>query len=634
MTTYREEILSRHIADAEQTCDYLTFSHDDLGHLDVIGEQGKKLVDKAFVEVVVALRAVCDHHEIPRPQVFAMKGEETNSYGMCSPDKNQISLATDSVKQRLPHLSSAVMGTALHELGHLISSKADPLRQARVYGGELCEQIMQFVEDERVENDIRSLCKDYGAFFATLNENCLTQQEKDNEFETLTAARQFVSVIFAYLRWPEILETLELEDFEYNGINVVDELDRLDIRPADSLKSLLDVTFDVYDFAKKHLKDEQDQLEDRKEDRKLDDSGLSEQEADELGDILTLLSKLEKLPETPFSGTPDVVVVCPGASEEVEIEPPKIDASTTVLQANKFAENGTRVDGIKSYVVQNVDASNYDELRDVSPSKLLAHRDATTGQVAKLRKALSVRFSDEEIVETELQEGKIHGRRLPLARVDSHVYHRKYTQEAVGFHAVLMLDESGSMLSHVRKPTPTVTSKLDAARELGIFLATSFVGIPNTSLNVASFSTHYSSTKQISGSDSYIKHLYSGEKVKPIEMYKKFGRFCGGGSNYDHVAVKYGAKILESKRGFRVLVMLNDGAPAGHSYGGESAEQAVRDAVVAAERQGIVVIQVAIEEFESAVKMYDRKLVFTDNQTLCSDFANMIKKLASKARYE
>lgn len=628
--TYREEILSRHIADAEQTCDYLTFSHDSLESLDVIGERGKKLVDKAFVEVVVALRAVCDHHEIPRPQVFPMKGEETGSYGMCSPDKNQIALATDAIKQRLPHLSSAVMGTALHELGHLISSEADPLRQARIYGGDLCEQIMQFVEDERVENDIRSLCKDYGTFFATLNESCLAHQEKTNEFEGLTAARQFVSIILAYLRWPEILEILELEDFEYNGINVVDELDRLDIRPADSLKSLVDVTFDVYDFVKKHLKEEQDQLEDRK----FDDSGLSEQEAAELEDISKLLSKVDKLPEIPLSETPDVVVICPGASEEVEIEPPKIDASTTVLQANKFAENGTRVDGIKSYVVQNVDAPNYEEYRDVSASKLLAHRDATTGQVAKLRKALSVRFSDEEIVETELQEGKIHGRRLPLARVDSHVYHRKYTQEAVGFHAVLMLDESGSMLSHVRKPTPTVSSKLDAARELGIFLATSFVGIPNTSLNVASFSTHYSSAKQVSGSDSYIKHLYSGEKVKPAEMYKKFGRFCGGGSNYDHVAVKYGTKILESKRGFRVLVMLNDGAPAGHSYGGESAEQAVRDAVVAAERQGIVVIQVAIEEFESSVKMYDRKLVFTDNQTLCSDFAKMIKKLASKARYE
>jgi hypothetical protein len=606
--TYRKVVAERHEADEAAPEGFLMFENEDLSDPSV---RWRSVVE----DVVGSLRAFSSYFELPKMSFRGSTSLPEGTYGAADVRRKAVMLNEKALKELSPKAASGLFGVGLHEIGHCQISKVETLTNTEKVFGPMAAEALQYFEDERVEQYIRELDPDYGSYFVSVREGGKHYYEPS---EGATPTELLTRAAGSYLRNPAVFNE-HYEDFEYEGHRVAEDLDLLIPPPSSDEAVVVDSAVKLAKYLEELLGERKDNEETPKEEKQQIEDFLGS--PDLPGNSDDLLESLVK-------------IAAAGGYEVAEEKDDKDEKIVVVPELSPV--DGDRVDGVKSFVA--ADETKYNEKEFVRDELLDAHYSAVKGQVARLRKQLSLRFNDEDVVEKELLEGKLDGRSLARAKYDHHVFEQKNTKKAVGFHVCLALDESGSMWGSPKSFTSTVHHKIDAARELGIFIAASLVGIPNTTLNVFSFSTlgdyAVKDPAYPTHSDSYIKHLYSGHRVSPKKIHKYFRRFAGGGNNYDHVAVDYGTKLLEQKEGFRVLVMLNDGAPAGERYGGESACQKVRNYVEKAQRQGIYVVQVAIQSFKTPVKMYDHVVSFTDNTTLCKDFGAMIRKLAKKARYD
>jgi len=239
--------------------------------------------------------------------------------------------------------------------------------------------------------------------------------------------------------------------------------------------------------------------------------------------------------------------------------------------------------------------------------------------IARTRSLFHFRLGKRTYVQRERTEGRLDRSRLASAMSTDRIFRTSYTREDKGIAVCLLLDESGSMGA-----ADSTSSLAHTALQLGILFAASLEKVPGVELEVYSHESCGESDK-----DCLIRCLY-GKDNPNIES---IGAYNHGAQNYDSQAIReVGAKFAKNVTNEnRLLIVLSDGSPCGHRYGGLPARQATRRAVQEIKKKyGIESVQVAIGGYGGCEEMFDNVLVWSDFNTLLANMRGMLARLVKR----
>ena len=230
-------------------------------------------------------------------------------------------------------------------------------------------------------------------------------------------------------------------------------------------------------------------------------------------------------------------------------------------------------------------------------------RQAVAGHVAPLRKLASLRKTPEAVRLRDRQRGTLDRSRLWRGAFDDRLFTQRSEQRERGMALCLLIDESGSMWHGEPR-------KIDVAKQVAAMFVGAFGGIPGIELEVYAHTSHGEENR-----DCLVRYLFGRHNRDATTI----GSFSAGGENYDHQAIATAAKLFRQNttHANRWLIVLSDGLPSGQGYSGKPAIDATRDVVQSVRRQGIRVLNVAIEDFASE-KIFGKDFVlkFTDHNSL------------------
>jgi nitric oxide reductase activation protein len=170
--------------------------------------------------------------------------------------------------------------------------------------------------------------------------------------------------------------------------------------------------------------------------------------------------------------------------------------------------------------------------------------------------------------------------------------------------------------------TPS-SSKASTALKMAVLMAEALKQVPGVELEVYSFTS-------CGSRDTLFKYLYGGNNPK-LEGLANYG---SGSQNYDYQAIQVAAEQFKkyTTNENRLMIVLSDGAPCGH-FRGLTAFEATKMSVDTVRRQGIKVLQVAIEDYQGSSSIYGNKWVikFTDIPQLVNEMRKMIVRVVRDA---
>lgn len=258
-----------------------------------------------------------------------------------------------------------------------------------------------------------------------------------------------------------------------------------------------------------------------------------------------------------------------------------------------------------------------------------AAKKSVMDQVNRMKTVFRLRLGTRTYRETEKTEGRFHRRMIGRAMDSDRLFYRKYTKTDQGISLCLLLDESGSM--GMASPSEMVgsgattryrESKATVALKVAVLIAEALRGVPGVELEVYSYASCGQSEK-----DNLVKYLY-GKDNKTIES---IGGYCHGAQNYDHMAIRTATDLFinNTTNSNRMMIVLSDGSPCGYDYGGVRAIKATKDAVDAAEKKGIHMVQVAIEDFDSS-SMFKHVIKFLDLNDLINQMRRLVVRVVQR----
>jgi hypothetical protein len=244
-------------------------------------------------------------------------------------------------------------------------------------------------------------------------------------------------------------------------------------------------------------------------------------------------------------------------------------------------------------------------------------RCAVAKHISVLRKLFSYRSVVRNTIRRDLTSGQPDPRRLAKATVTERVFRRKTQHPTTGLAIALLLDESGSMADG--KPV----HKSDVALQIAVLMAEALKGVPGIELEVFSHTSSEGNECNCS-----IRYLF-GKGNPNREAIGCYG-ISEMGANYDSAAILTVGKIFRQTTSHRNrwLIVLSDGLPFGRGYQGKSAIKASAEAVAKVRSQGIQVINVAIEDFNSEA-IYGKPYVlkYTDLNELVMNIRKFLVRL-------
>lgn len=246
---------------------------------------------------------------------------------------------------------------------------------------------------------------------------------------------------------------------------------------------------------------------------------------------------------------------------------------------------------------------------------------AVRKHVARMRGALRFRWGTRSYDERELPEGRLDRTRLGRAAVDGRVFKSEWERSAMGLALCLLLDLSGSM-----RLSSNVGSKAYRTACAAELVARALYTVPAVELEIYSHDSCGSRQE-----DLYIRYLY-GRRQPDI---RGIGNYTRGSENYDHMAILTAADLFvkntTNKR--RLMLVISDGVPCGHLYGGVSAIRQTREAVTKVRRRGIAVAQIAIENLGDASALMFGKdyVVFDSLDRLVPDIGRLVSRIVREA---
>lgn len=191
----------------------------------------------------------------------------------------------------------------------------------------------------------------------------------------------------------------------------------------------------------------------------------------------------------------------------------------------------------------------------------------------------------------------------------------KLPQDLPDMAIAILVDQSGSMHG----------ARLDQAQKAAVLLddfATS-IGIPTL---VVGHNTHNASKDRVEGTALYLHALF--ERVSNKDK-ARLAMMKADGSNRDGMALNAVSEILAKRpEEYKILIIISDGLPNSQDYGGELAEQDIRNIVAAAKRKGVQTFAAAIgSSKENIRRIYGEGFLdITDLSTLPRNLLKIISK--------
>ena len=282
------------------------------------------------------------------------------------------------------------------------------------------------------------------------------------------------------------------------------------------------------------------------------------------------------------------------------------DAETKVMTENACAPKGYR----STVHTENEPPYNADSvIREI---------EETTGKAIE-KAAREIKRHFETDMRTGSSRHRITGSRFhaeDLVYNDFKCFESRSIQKDVPDMAVgLVIDESGSMSWNDRD---------EAARAAAICLYELFEKIPR--MDIAIFG-HSADMGYSSGVDIF---PYVDFGIKEKDALKKLTAIHARCNNLDVIPIKLMAeKLLKQPVGMRMMIIVSDGLPAAHGYGGENACQELKETAEYYSRQGIEIIAAAIGDDKERIKeIYkgQRFLDISDLSSLPMELVSVIKR--------
>lgn len=241
---------------------------------------------------------------------------------------------------------------------------------------------------------------------------------------------------------------------------------------------------------------------------------------------------------------------------------------------------------------------------------------AVSDVVANMKAVFRLRLGTKRHVVTELTEGRLHRKMLSKAFMVDRVFTRSYVKKAEGLSIALLLDESGSMGT-----TSTPRNKAFQALSIAVCCAEALKSVQGVELEVYSYGSNGSDDE-----NNLVKILYG----KDNPNIKAIGGYVGSTENYDHAAIQVATKMLlkNATNEKKMMIIISDGTPQGRGYSGTPAMNLTRQAALDAEKKGIYVLHIGIENFESE-RMFKHTLKYTDLTKLTQQMRNLIVSIVN-----
>jgi hypothetical protein len=261
---------------------------------------------------------------------------------------------------------------------------------------------------------------------------------------------------------------------------------------------------------------------------------------------------------------------------------------------------------------------------DMYIKKYQAYHDAVRNDVSAMRKVFQFRLAEKRVDLRERRIGKIDRTKLSKALISDRIFHLRQDKSAHGMALCVVLDESGSMGGTAAVPSSDVTVRECPATttlKIAVMIAEAVKPVKGIELEVYSYSSFGDYSQ-----DCLVKYLYG----KNNPTLASIAGYEYGYQNYDHVALRTCGKLFEknTRNKNRMMVVVSDGSPAGHDYGGPSAIEATRREVEELSKR-MFVMQVAIRSFESE-KMFKNYVKFLDQKQLITDMKKLIVGMVRK----
>jgi len=245
------------------------------------------------------------------------------------------------------------------------------------------------------------------------------------------------------------------------------------------------------------------------------------------------------------------------------------------------------------------------------------------GYVARTKALFAFRLGKRQYTQRERAEGRLDRTRLARAQNSNRIFKTSYTREDKGLAVCLLLDESGSMGGvWVDRDGKISRSAASKALQIAAMFASALKGVPGVELEVYSYGSCGPDEK-----DCLVKYLYGKQNPELASV----GGYKGSCQNYDHIAIRTAGDLFvqNTRNDNRLMIVLSDGAPAGHCYGGSEARRATRDEVQRNKKRGIQTVQVAIQNFRSE-DMFEHVIRFTDFATLIAKMRGLLTKVVKQ----
>jgi len=248
-----------------------------------------------------------------------------------------------------------------------------------------------------------------------------------------------------------------------------------------------------------------------------------------------------------------------------------------------------------------------------------AAKKAVKEHVQKMKQVFQFRKGTRHFTETQKIEGRLSRRMIGSAKATKRIFQTHYKKTAKGLSLCLVLDESGSMGTADVYGGELSTTRAGIALRVATLIVEALRNVDGIELEVYSYGSCGTNH-----ADNHMKYLYGRENADPTSI----GGYHHSGQNYDHQAIAEAGRLFKknTENENRLMIVLSDGAPCGHGYGGMEAIRATKKSVDDLERQGVKVVQVAIDSFDSK-SMFKNVIKFLDLNDLINNMRRLVTRV-------
>ncbi len=542
-------------------------------------------------------------------------------------------------------------GIGLHEAGHVLYTR-EFFRRATPKKGQL--RVWENLwEDERIEEIVREASPGFAPYLQSAKRGLLEHGELGEAlsgWDDLPDMDRLQVLIFAFIRGPHLIESNQQTWTVIDGECPFETLrEMFPAGPADEtdveqfavrlnelwerIRKLYDGQPPTDDAAVRARWQQQRQADD--EDKALEEAILEAairlEEEGRPEDAMRLLENWTRLAESEWDelfdprhgrrfGLPDAQRLL---GRTATVSRPLDDRESKILSrlereritaGDEWTWGGDRETVITHPVADDKDVE-----------KFAAARSAVRGHVSAMKSVFRFRLGTKTWHESQRRDGQLHRRMLGRAMTSDRIFRHAHEATVQGIALCVLLDESGSMDHCVEPWQVNSLTKAATALRVAVLIAESLRSVPGVELEIYS----YTSTGD-RDQDCLVRYLY-GRNNTNIDSIGAYGL---GANNYDHQSILTAARLFEenTRNKNRLMLVVSDGYPQGTGYAGEPAIRATRDAVQTVRRQGIGVVNVAIENYRSEAIYGDRHVVkFTNLDSLITDMRGLITRIIRKS---